>query len=380
MASLAEHICNCLAENETGTATTDEIQEYIDSYEPPKPKVSKKKAPKEDEPPAAKTKKVSKKEEAPKKVAKKASPKSKKTEDADEEAVPVKKASPKSKTSKNDAVKKTSPKPKAPKNEEDTDVDEEPKVKKTSKKDAKGHTCEYTIKGKDGPRICGKPAKNEVEGMWVCGTENNGHYKSALGASEKVKAKSKGKDSPKPKVVPKGKGKVITQKFSKNSKIQVHETATGSGIFIELETRICFDKKNPKEAYGILDEDNETILPLTQEAIDFLEAHNLQAKKTKASAKAKTGKKSQKDEEDADAEADVGEENEPDEEEADAEAEADPEEDVDEEGGVEGEEEPDPEEDADVDLEEGGEEADIEEEDEGEAVDPDEGGEEDDEE
>ena len=145
----------------------------------------------------------------------------------------------------------------------------------SSEGDGEIHTCERTVNGKDGPYICGKECKNSVGGMWFCGTENSGHYKSALTAEKKVPA-PKGKTSPKAKGGPSAKSKssTLVSKIRKVEQIDFHEIVPGSGIWLESNFRIVADP-DTKEAYGILAEDNETILELDDEALSFLQAHNL---------------------------------------------------------------------------------------------------------
>lgn len=144
------------------------------------------------------------------------------------------------------------------------------------------HTCEKTVNGKDGPYVCGKDAKNEIGGLWYCGTEASGHYKSALTAEKKVSApakgkSSKGKSAPKgkaPKTASKSKSSALVSKIRKLEQIDFHEVVPDSGIWIESTYRIAADP-DTNEAYGILADDNETILELSSDALTFLEAHSL---------------------------------------------------------------------------------------------------------
>jgi hypothetical protein len=240
--SLSEHIAEQLSQ-EGIEVSSEQIQTYIDSYEAPKPKakaVAKKVAP------------------APKaKVAKKAK--------TVEETKPKAKVAPKSK------AKKVS-----------SEEDEAAEV----------HYCEHTIRGKDGTtRLCEAVAKNEVDGSWRCGTESSGHYKSALAAAAKAAAKTKTAKGV-PKTAAKSKATDILKKtvFKKN----VLNIQQVDGVWIDLESRIAFEE-DTRVPYGILDEDNETILPLTDESARYLEAHNhpvpvITKKAAKVVPKAKTGK------------------------------------------------------------------------------------------
>lgn len=144
------------------------------------------------------------------------------------------------------------------------------------------HTCEATVNTKtDGAKICGKNARNEHNGMWFCGTEKSGHYKSAITAAKKEPVK-KAAPTADVKKVPAAKGAdakakttALVQKVVKKEKLDLHVVTPGSGVYVDLKHhRITFDKPS-QEAYGILDEDNVTILPLTEEAIAFLQAHNI---------------------------------------------------------------------------------------------------------
>ena len=137
--------------------------------------------------------------------------------------------------------------------------------KKSKSKEKDIHHCERTINGKEGVRSCGKIAKNELKGIWYCGTESVGCYKSALAASKNDKSDKK-------------KIKDVADKVVMNDKIQVFEIAPK--LYGDIKTRILFDKKT-NEAYGKLDSDNKTVLPLDDDAIRFLETHNQKIKDAK---------------------------------------------------------------------------------------------------
>ncbi len=299
--SLVEHIVSQLAE-EGIEVTAEQLQAHFDSFEPPKPKAKT----------SAKT--------SPKAKAKsKAVPKTV-DEDEVEEDTPAPKAKaakskvskvamPKAKTSAKAVAKVTAKAKKAVVDEEDIEVEEDtpaPKAKSSAKtakakaipkaksKPAETHTCGYTIKGKDGTRLCGANAKNEIDDTWFCGTEKSGHYKSALAAA--VKAAPKSKVS---KVAAKSKAtNLISKTVHKKNRINVHEIVPGSNIWTEPESRIVFDKAT-MEGIGVLDEDNLTVLPLTDDAVRYLEAHNQKvggktktAKSAKSSAKATSARSS----------------------------------------------------------------------------------------
>ena len=171
------------------------------------------------------------------------------------------------------------------------------KAAKGKSKEKVAHTCERTINGKDGSRICGKTANNELNDMWFCGTEKSGCYKSALGKAPAPKGKSA---APKAKTVAKGasKGKAsaVVQKVQKKERLNLVEVPAGSGVWVDLNHFRMVYSQDPKETYGLLDEDDETVLPLTEEAINFAEAHNIPireaAPKSKGKAKGKAVAKS----------------------------------------------------------------------------------------
>jgi hypothetical protein len=161
----------------------------------------------------------------------------------------------------------------------DSFVQPESQDEETGVEEPETHTCEKMVNGAT-PYICGKSCKNEVGGMWYCGTENSGHYKSALTAEKKASSKGKpqAKTMPKGKITAKakvaGKSSALASKIRKLEEISFHEVVPGSDIWVESDFRIVADPQT-NEAYGILGEDNETIMELTPESIVFLEAHNL---------------------------------------------------------------------------------------------------------
>jgi hypothetical protein len=159
--------------------------------------------------------------------------------------------------------------------EDQATEEEAPQPAKGGKKLAQeAHTCGYMVNTKaDGAKICGKSAKNEHDdGIWYCGTEKSGHYKSVMTASKKEAPKKVVAKAPDAKAKT---AALVDKVVAKKAKLNLHETAPGSGIYADLKHhRIVFDKRT-QEAYGILDEDNETILPFTDDAVAFLEAHNI---------------------------------------------------------------------------------------------------------
>lgn len=74
-----------------------------------------------------------------------------------------------------------------------------------------------------------------------------------------------------------GKGVDLLRKRTKRT--QLNATKIGNHI-VEQETRICLDL-DAHEGYGVLDKDNETVKPLKDEHIRFLDAHNYNIRETK---------------------------------------------------------------------------------------------------
>lgn len=98
----------------------------------------------------------------------------------------------------------------------------------------------------------------------------NGNY----GSSEQDDPVFQTNDIPKPRatIAP------VIQKILMKQQINLYEKPVGSGQFIDLSTRILFSTTPPHEAYGILAQDDTTILPLDSDAFRFLEVHNLKYK------------------------------------------------------------------------------------------------------
>lgn len=168
------------------------------------------------------------------------------------------------------------------------------KSKTTTKKTSDDkHACAHLVNGKDGARICGANAKNELNGEWFCGTDKSGHYKTHLSKTEKS---APAKKAPKATSGP-AKAKQLVDKVVKKEGLDLHEVPAGSGVWVDLKHHRIVVDPDTEEVVGVLDEDNETILPLTKKASAFAEAHNLtireakKAPKGKAVAPAKTSAK-----------------------------------------------------------------------------------------
>ena len=216
--------------------------------------------------PAPKKGKVAKKESdeepAAKKGSKTAEPAPKKGKaSVDEEEEPAPK--------KGKTAKKTAP--------ADDDDEEEPAPKKGGKKSkVEDKVCQYVIQGKDGKsRPCETLGKNQHQGKWYCGTEKAGHYKMVCAKDAK--------EAPSKTAKPKG----VLRKVVARQQLNVARVAE-TDLWIDLESRILFDR-DTKEAYGLLDDDDETILPLTDDNVRFLESHNVPIKEDTAVSKGKKG-------------------------------------------------------------------------------------------
>lgn len=162
--------------------------------------------------------------------------------------------------------------------------EEAPKPKKAPVKGKSGteekHTCQVTVKPKDGsePRECGAVAKNQVDGLWCCGTEKSGHYKAKL-------AKAGSNTAPATQVAPKSvsaKGvaateqasQLVKRKITGISSLDIEHVPNTTFWYSPSHHNILIDQTE-KDCYGILSKDKKKVMALTQEAIAFCEAHNI---------------------------------------------------------------------------------------------------------
>lgn len=174
-------------------------------------------------------------------------------------------------------------------------LENEENFDKTKKKNDEQHLCERIKRGHD--EACGKPAKRylEINGKqkWLCGGEKSNCYyaekklqtvsemnKSTLVSKEITKKqpitnaaikknltdnKAKSKESVKAlidRVIPESELNLKTIKTSK-----------GETLCINMRNRALYDE-NTEEFYGILGDDNETILELNKETIRWAETSN----------------------------------------------------------------------------------------------------------
>lgn len=184
--------------------------------------------------------------------------------------------------------------PKDSKKSRPSERDEEevklPKRKEVPKPASK-KLCERIQRGKTEP--CGKKATNSIidpKGVehWYCGSEKTGCYKCMLGQDKKAKNKKMDREIIEEKARP-AKTTKTTSTTKKTSildtiasKQQVinpkkYQTASGKTVFLEMSQRILFDP-DTKEAYASLDDDNDTISPLSKKQLGWLEVHNIPVK------------------------------------------------------------------------------------------------------
>lgn len=152
--------------------------------------------------------------------------------------------------------------------------------KTTSKQKNETYKCERIPRGKTDP--CGKLAKKsiEVEGKlrWYCGTENSGCYHSILGSTNKKEKNEKSKVSS--DYVPKKSSEDIKSQSLIHKLIKKEELLTrsmnvgGVKVYIHPDSRVLFHRN--RKAYGILDKDDKTILPIDDKNARWLEASNIE--------------------------------------------------------------------------------------------------------
>jgi len=176
-------------------------------------------------------------------------------------------------------------------------VKDAPVAKKTDKTTEK-HLCERIKKGQS--EKCGKNASKCIEDgkkkRWFCGTEKGGCYLSELNIlakkeSEKesvsknakstaTKKSSAPKTNEDRKVSSEVKSKSLVQKVIKQLDI-LPKKVNGKTLHMEKISRALIDP-NTREFYGILDDDNQTILPLDGKTIKMIESagHTIRQEKT----------------------------------------------------------------------------------------------------
>jgi hypothetical protein len=139
------------------------------------------------------------------------------------------------------------------------------------------HTCGYTVKVDGVSKACGKNAKNEVDGMWYCGTGKNGHHKSALA---RVAKSAPPAESSKPSVIKESKKleELVAKKVDRTDKTKIEMQQVG-GVWIVPSNRIIFDKKTQKATGFVLGKDNKKQTPLSKKDIEWLEAMGYQIAK-----------------------------------------------------------------------------------------------------
>lgn len=175
------------------------------------------------------------------------------------------------------------------------------KPKQTPKKDVieqpEKHTCERIPNRKIDP--CGKNAKKFLEDngvkRWYCGTEKSGCYKASAGAlikkvtqtskkpvaASSSSAKKKDKTLPEKKKISDESSKKLVQNILKSRDLHPRTIKNkGKRFHIIPANRILVERVKPHEAYGVLDDDDWTVLPLDDDKIRWLEANNIPIKES----------------------------------------------------------------------------------------------------
>lgn len=163
-----------------------------------------------------------------------------------------------------------------------------------SKVSSIGEECGYTVKPRNGKpsHLCGKKAKNMVDGIWYCGNlradgSATAHLGSAIKSAKKKmlppnKVKEavteellKGTRELSPPLKKTSEPPTVLKRVEKQNTVNVHKVQ-GTNFYIDKTTRIIIDPDS-KKATGILDKDNKTVKPLDSDSLRFLEAHNIEA-------------------------------------------------------------------------------------------------------
>lgn len=170
----------------------------------------------------------------------------------------------------------------------------------TKKKEASSeeHLCERMKRGKD--EICGKNAKRSLERdgivRWYCGGEKSGCFaienkavaKKILtddGVTKTSTRKQTASTRPTTNTERKERAdlsskSLLTKIMGSAKKINAVsiETPSHGKIYYDKNTRVLFDNQT-QEAYGILDKDNDTILPIDDDNLRWIEASNFSVRR-----------------------------------------------------------------------------------------------------
>ncbi len=153
------------------------------------------------------------------------------------------------------------------------------------------HTCCRVKKGQTDQ--CGKPAKRSIDNKWYCGADKSGCYAAQLAINAKqsitetvAKPKATGKSAAQKasstdrKTASEKNVTNLLEKVIQQKKIQVASINTKSHgkVSMHRETRAVCDRDS--EFYGILADDNDTILPIDAKTRKFLEGNNYTIKPT----------------------------------------------------------------------------------------------------
>ena len=145
------------------------------------------------------------------------------------------------------------------------------------------YPCCRVKRGKTDP--CGNSAAKNIDGKWYCGGIKSGCYSIMLKkkaekstpvtVNNTISKTNSATTNSERKDVSTNKSVRLINKFIKKDEITTVSVTNDEGylLYYDIEHRILFDK-NSLEAYGVLSEDNNTITPLEDFHIKWLEANN----------------------------------------------------------------------------------------------------------
>lgn len=201
--------------------------------------------------------------------------------------------------------------------------EEKPTTKKTSsvKKE-----CAYSIKERTGGALktCGKAVKNpenRIGNLYYCGTENSGHFKSALANTKKNTPPTEKKSNEKGTTANKKSKSEPLKKIIKLEEFHLKKSQSDPTIYYHVKTRIAFRGEEKEESIGILDKDGKSLVAPNDEQLEFMELYNIryvpENKNSKIAQeikkefdKQKTNKKDKQEEEEDDDSPDIEEDDE----------------------------------------------------------------------
>jgi len=185
----------------------------------------------------------------------------------------------------------------SPQDPKKTSKSQPKKSSNKGKEKAEIHTCERKPRGKN--ELCGKRAKNQIELLdgskhWYCGTEKSGCAKSMRTYLKRERNKKAVEEISKESIdKSKKKGSTTAAERKKNADKKVIEflkkkgipkvtlnakkveTETHGAVHMDWEYRVLFRPIPGQKggiAYGVLDKDNDTILPLGKKEKTWLDS------------------------------------------------------------------------------------------------------------